>query len=554
MVTGRLHAMRFLSAAFALTWFAALALKATPGGQDHRPAVAAHAGISFTTADTCVACHNGLKSESGEDISIGTDWRGSIMANSSRDPYWQAAVRREILDHPGAREEIEDECSVCHMPMARAQANARGLKGRVFSHLPIGAQTAPADVLAHDGVSCTICHQISGKNLGTPESFTGGFVLEAPRPGEAAPMFGPFSIDRGRSTIMRSAAGFAPTEGAHIRQSEMCATCHTLYTTALGPDGQPSGRLAEQVPYLEWRHSAFPKEQQSCQTCHMPVVRGDAAISSVLGTARSGVARHVFRGGNFFMLRMLNRYRSELGVAALPEELDASTRWTVEQLQNDTASIAIDRVSVSGGRLEVDVAVRNLAGHKLPSAYPSRRAWLELSVRDGAGREIFHSGAVRSSGAIDGNDNDVDPLRYEPHYTEIREQGQVQIYESVMADTAGAVTTGLLRAARYVKDNRLLPRGFEKATAHADVAVVGAAADDADFTGGSDRVRYAIPAAGASAPFTIDVKLHFQPIGFRWAQNLKSYDAPETKRFVSYYDSMSAAATEVLATASMTTK
>ena len=319
---------------------------------------------------------------------------------------------------------------LAHRPMPAGSRDASSLICR-SARRPL-----PRIVLAHDGVSCTICHQISGKNLGTPESFTGGFVLEVPRPGEAAPMFGPFSIDRGRSTIMRSAAGFAPTEGAHIRQSEMCATCHTLYTTALGPDGQPSGRLAEQVPYLEWRHSAFPKEQQSCQTCHMPVVRGDAAISSVLGTARSGVARHVFRGGNFFMLRMLNRYRSELGVAALPEELDASTRWTVEQLQNDTASIAIDRVSVSGGRLEVDVAVRNLAGHKLPSAYPSRRAWLELSVRDGAGREIFHSGAVRSSGAIDGNDNDVDPLRYEPHYTEIREQGQVQIYESVMADTS----------------------------------------------------------------------------------------------------------------------
>src|SRR5207245_5034730 len=49
----------------------------------------------FQTSDRCVACHNGLTTKSGEDISIGLDWRPSMMANSSRDPYWQASVRRE---------------------------------------------------------------------------------------------------------------------------------------------------------------------------------------------------------------------------------------------------------------------------------------------------------------------------------------------------------------------------------------------------------------------------------------------------------------------------
>lgn len=48
-------------------------------------------------------------------------------------------------------------------------------------------------------------------------------------------------------------------------------------------------------------------------------------------------------------------------------------------------------------------------------------------------------------------------------------------------------------------------------------------------------------------PYHIDVALKFQSIGFRWAQNLKAYDASETRRFVSYVDSMSMAATEVIA-------
>ena len=53
----------------------------------------------FHTSDRCVACHNGLLTPSGQDVSIGFDWRASIMANSSRDPYWQASVRRETIDH-----------------------------------------------------------------------------------------------------------------------------------------------------------------------------------------------------------------------------------------------------------------------------------------------------------------------------------------------------------------------------------------------------------------------------------------------------------------------
>src|SRR5438045_2919316 len=114
----------------------------------------------FHTSDRCVACHNGLTTASGQDVSIGFAWRASIMANSSRDPYWQAAVRREAIDHPAAIRVIEDECSTCHMPMARTRANASGRQGEVFSHLRIGERLTLDDELAAEGVSCTVCHQI----------------------------------------------------------------------------------------------------------------------------------------------------------------------------------------------------------------------------------------------------------------------------------------------------------------------------------------------------------------------------------------------------------
>jgi hypothetical protein len=180
---------------------------------------------------------------------------------------------------------------------------------------------------------------------------------------------------------MRSATGMTPTQATHLRESEICATCHTLYTEALGPKGEVLAALPEQVPYLEWQHSAF-RQERSCQSCHMPEIAGPTRIASVLGEDRAGARRHTFLGGNFFMLRMLNRFRHELGVEALPQELEAAAGATITQLQQQTAAVAIARAVGGAGQLAIDVTVRNLTGHKLPTAYPSRRVWLHLTVRD----------------------------------------------------------------------------------------------------------------------------------------------------------------------------
>ena len=97
--------------------------------------------------------------------------------------------------------------------------------------------------------------------------------------------------------------------------------------------------------------------------------------------------------------------------------------------------------------------------------------------------------------------------------------------------------------------DRLLPDGFDKSTVEPDIAVRGHAVEDADFGGGGDRVRYSVAIADATGPFSIDVELRYQPIAFRWAENLRHYEAAETRRFVGYYESMSAGSSVVVATA-----
>ena len=529
---------------------AAFLLVIVPGSGQSAERGHKNVGPLFQTSDRCFACHNGLSTPGGEDISIGFAWRASMMANSSRDPYWQAGVRRETIDHPESKKAIEDECSICHMPMARFESKANGEEGEVFSHLPFDPEKRE-DLLAIDGVSCSLCHQIAKDKLGTRESFVGGFVVDTARKLGEREEYGPFKIENGQNRIMRtSSGGYKPTESDHIRKSEVCATCHTLYTKALGANGQVIGELPEQMPYQEWQHSEF-NEKQSCQSCHMPVVKEDVPVTRVLGKPREGFSRHTFLGGNFFMQRLLNRYRGDLDVIALPEELEGAAARTIEHLGSKTAEIAIDRLDVAGARLTADISIQNLSGHKFPTAYPSRRAWLHFVVRDRNNAVVFESGSINTQGAIQGNDNDADAARFEPHYSEISANDQVQIYEAIMVDQAGKPTTGLLSAVRYEKDNRLLPRGFDKQTASADVAVRGGAAQDQDFTGGGDKLRYSVALGNAQGPFRVEVEMLFQPISYRWANNLKSYDAPEPKRFTAYYDAMSSGSATVIAKAAL---
>ncbi len=505
----------------------------------------------FHTSDRCLACHNGITTPKGRDISFGFDWRASIMGNSSRDPYWQASVRREDFDHPQSVADIEDGCADCHMPMARYEAKLHGRKGRVFSHLPFDAHPKK-NALAEDGVSCSLCHQISKQKLGAHDSFNGGFVIETPSVKDDHPEFGPYSVPEPRAHIMQtSTGGFRPTESLHIGESALCATCHTLYTTSLGPGGKVLGKFPEQVPYQEWLHSDYAG-RQSCQSCHMPDVGEDVPIVSVLGVPRRGVRQHTFTGGNFFILRMLNLYRTDLSVGAMPLELDAEARRTMGFLQSQAAKVTIRNVDLNSGKLAVDVFVENRTGHKLPTAFPSRRAWLHFVVRDHQGSVIFESGKLNPDGSIQGNVNDLNPLAYEPHFRTITSGDQVEIFEPILGDENGHVTTGLADAVGYLKDDRLLPYGFDKNSAEKDIAVMGDAASDPNFTGAGALVRYIVNTTAAQGPFQLEAELWYQPIGFRWAHNLRPYQAMETQRFVHYYESMPQARSIVLARAEAT--
>lgn len=494
---------------------------------------------SFATTDfsgpgICATCHTALKDETGADVSMPNMWRSTMMANAAKDPVWQAKVSSEVARLPQLKSDIEEKCTTCHMPMGKTQATT--------DNLPVAAlgdgfydPSHPLHEAAIDGVSCTLCHQVQDGNLGQEMSFSGGYIVDTKTNVPDRPIFGPY--EQPVAEQMQGISGYTPIYSTHIGTSEHCGTCHNLYTPFVDAEGKVAGEFPEQTPYTEWEHSQYGAEKISCQSCHMPKAKGGVVISIIPGNLdkRAPFYQHFFVGGNAFMTQMLADHAEDLGVTAEAAHLNDTRVRVIDQIQNQTAQLMIERFDTEGEVLTASLRVTSSTGHKFPTSFPTRRAWLHVTVSDSTGKVVFQSGQPKDDGTITGNAADIDPTTYEPHYDVITLEDQVQIYEPIMGDSDGTVTYTLLRAGQYLKDNRLLPEGAKKEQLPPDIAVYGKAAEDPNFISGSDVVTYRIPVKGAQGPFTIQAELLYQPLSYPFVQDLLKDQTPLTIRFGTYY-------------------
>ncbi len=470
-------------------------------------------------------------------------WQASMMANSSRDPYWRAVLSAEVVATPSKKALIEEKCTRCHAPMA-APAPESPL-GDVLTYLKQNDQRSH---LGLDGVSCTLCHQITDRGLGTDASFTGHFEINKDKK-----IFGPHA--KPFPMPMQRHVGYTPTHSNHVLKSALCATCHTVITTSVDASGEPTaGEFHEQMPYLEWRNSVFndeiakpAKEAKSCQACHMPTTDVDGKrIATRLAhnpggrdfpflEPRKPFGRHAFLGGNYLMKRILRDNATELDVVASSEAFNRSIEQTINFLGSESAKIEIGSVAFENGKLNVPIVVRNLSGHKLPTAYPSRRVWIQFLVTDKKGKSVFASGIHNANGElIDSKgkvlDSELAGGPVNEHKPLIERQDQVQVYETIMGDANHHPTFTLLRGATYTKDNRLLPIGWKPDHADGQATRPYGVGEDKDFVGGSDSIIYRVPVP-SGGEYTVTAKLLFQVITPRHANELFKFKTPEVKRF-----------------------
>lgn len=485
----------------------------------------------FSGSGNCQGCHNGLKDDTGKDVSIISAWQPTMMANAARDPFWKAQVRNELLRTPSQAALINERCSRCHAPMANVEAKKQNTFYELFN-TGLLQENHRYFALAQEGVSCSLCHQISKNALfGTPAGMSGNFEIDSFANPLERKIYGPFSdILAGP---MQQFVQYTPTYSAHIKASEHCGSCHDLktpYTDAMGKvlSTDKASEFPEQMVYSEWQQSGFANSQ-SCQQCHMKRSKGVVIAAQVpgLSTKRDDFAQHRIVGGNKLMLTMLQDYSAPLGVNA--KDFSAVLLET-DELLHAAATLNITQPSLSADTLQFTLQIRSQTGHKLPSAYPSRRLIVHVVVKDPQQAVVFESGKVNADGSVQGLDADSNSASAEPHYTLISAPEQVQVYEDVMEDYQGNLTYTLLRAKRYRKDNRLLPKGFDKFKASSDIQVVGEAYQDADFTAGGDDLQFKLAGFGAKR-YSISAELIYQPLGYAFAQDMFLDKAPEIQNF-----------------------
>lgn len=508
---------------------------------------------NFSSSQVCSTCHgndpraSAMRDAAGREVGAHDLWRASMMANAVRDPLWRAAVAVEIAATPSLASALEDKCMGCHAPMARADADAAG---QTLAMKDLEEDTIRAQ-MALDGISCALCHQIEPA-ADVTATFNGRHTL-----GQSREIYGPYPAPFG--SPMNNRTGFLPVEGAHINDSALCASCHTLYTDAARGDGSlTGGRLPEQTPYLEWENSAFndkvpvPGAQAaSCQACHLPTddVDGNPISTRIARDGagdhpinpRSPYGRHVFLGGNTLVPAILRDNPADLKPQATAAEFDDLIAQTRDQLRNRTGQIWIGVPTRTGDDVSIPIQVRNLTGHKFPTGHPVRRAWLRVRVLNGQGQVVFASGEHDATGRI--VDSSGQPLASEaaggpvqPHLNLITSSAEVQIYQSLMQDLNGDVTFLLLRGEGYLKDNRLLPEGWSSTHPAAAETAPQGLGGDTDFTAGVDVVTYGVAAPAAAGPYSVEATLFYQPLSARFAAEMFQYRAPEIDAFKHYYE------------------
>ena len=484
------------------------------------------------------------------NVSPNGEWRFSMMGLSGRDPIFFAQLNSENTLHPvlaghlsDAKPFVQDLCLSCHGVMGERQYKMD--KNKPFTRDELLKVDSPYGALARDGVSCAACHHISNEGLGDKSTFTAKFNL-----GPVDEIYGPYK-DNVSTYSMKSAIGMEPkaTSQNQIESAKLCGSCHTIVLPVYRFNGQQAmhngkpAQFYEQTTYLEWLNSDFVN--QSCQSCHMPhdykgnplsykianiedntfpAIPTRAPNQDVTLVNRDDYHRHALLGINIFALEMFKQFRSELGLydqdpmLRSPENttpgIDTAIATSLESASQKTASVEVQSLGRSNDMLVADVKITNLVGHSFPSGVGFRRAFVDFQVLDEDGKVLWESGKTNEDGII--TDGRGFPLatefftffqqRHQEHHwvkNPISRENEVQIYEELVVNPEGFLTTSFIALDHKVKDNRLQPRGWSASGPFADeTGPVGTCLSkreggdcDPHYSdgSGSNVIRYEIP-------------------------------------------------------------
>ena len=298
---------------------------------------------SFEDPGICAGCH----------MVIHAQWSHSMHAYAWENKWYQADF---LLAHKETEGATDMLCGPCHAPIAARTGQLPPADGSKF------------DEISRQGISCDFCHTVSGVgqifNMGHVSS--PGTVKRGPR-------------GDGESTYHEVAFSEIHT------QAEFCGSCHMVVHPATGVHIIDT--------YEDWKTNAYAKEGITCQNCHMtptPGIGKNPGVSAFGGKERDNVAYHGFVGGSVYI-------QSELGNSAQAEAARAFLQAA--------AKVELKEKVAQDGTLALTVEVHNVgAGHKIPTGTTYiRKMWLDVEVKDSAGKVVFRSGQVDDKNHVDPN-------------------------------------------------------------------------------------------------------------------------------------------------------
>jgi hypothetical protein len=553
--------------------------------------------LSPTTADLPRRLWPNALADPIVNVSTSGEWRFSMMGLSGRDPIFFSQLNSENALHPYLQEHpsdakpfVQDLCLSCHGVMGERQYKAD--TGNLLPRAELLNANSSYGALARDGVSCASCHHIAADGLGDPSTFTAKFQL-----GPVNEIFGPYK-DNVPTYPMKTAIGMKPqaTEQNQIESSKLCGSCHTIVLPVYRANGQQAvengapKEFYEQATYVEWLNSDFG--DQSCQSCHMPqdykgnplsykianiedntfpAIATLAPDQDITLVQRDDYHRHALLGINVFALEMFKQFRSELGLyqkdpmLRSPDQtvpgIDTAIATAMENASQKTAQVEIQSLAQTNDSIVADVKITNLVGHSFPSGVGFRRAFIDFQVLDQDSNVLWESGRTDDTGVI--TNGTGSPLttefftasqqRFQHHHwidNPIRREDQVQIYEELVVNPEGLLTTSFIALDQKVKDNRLQPRGWKSTGPYADetgpvgTCVRRGSGSDCDPNygdgSGTNVVRYQIPLnAKTSKAASVRATLYYQSIPpYYLADRASDATGTDTDRLVRFSHDM----------------
>ena len=417
-----------------------------------------HEGAVLDDPDLqCATCHGNYDT----DNEPWYNWRGSMMGQAMRDPFFLACVAVAEQDAPS----VGDLCIRCHSPGGWQEGRSVDTGGGLLNEKD------------RQGVHCDYCHrkvdQFYVEGVSPPQDIQ---VLATVYPHPLQYGNGQFINDPAplrRGPYSDAEANHEFVESPYHRSSDLCGVCHDVsnpvFIKVSGRDYAPNDFDTEhptmeiramfpvERTYSEWSQSEYASTGvyapqfagnkldgivSTCQDCHMRDV--SARGSNIVGTkVRDDLGLHDFTGGNTFV--------PDLIVDFFPEHVDAAQLAAAKQRADNMLKLAAT-LEIIPEEFGVTVSVTNETGHKLPSGYPEgRRIWINVRAIDSGGQPVFESGA------------------YDLVEADLLEDGQIKIYEiqpGFSPALAGALGLPPGKSFHFVlndtiySDNRIPPRGF----------------------------------------------------------------------------------------------